>query len=134
MKQVPKKGFFKRLLKYNKPYYLIFIAVICSALQGCVFPVYGWFYVKILFATLALDIKSTAFDDVKYWTFMLLGLSGVALIATYIYKSLFGILGEWMTLEIRKLLFKSIIHKHIGWFDHKENSPGALISVLASDV
>lgn len=125
---------FKRLLLYNKPYYLIFIAVICSALQGCVFPIYGWFYVKILFATLTLGTPAADFDEVLYWTFFLLGLAGVAFIATYIYKSLFGVLGEWMTLEVRKLLFKSIIHKHIGWFDHKENSTGTLINVLASDV
>lgn len=65
---------------------------------------------------------------------MLLLLACVAVIATYVYKTLFGYLGERMTLEIRKLLFKSIIHKHIGWFDHKENSTGILINNLASDV
>ena len=39
-----------------------------------------------------------------------------------------------MTLEVRKLLFSKIIYKHIGWFDHKENSTGALVNILASDV
>ena len=39
-----------------------------------------------------------------------------------------------MTLEVRKLLFKSIIYKHIGWFDLKENSTGQLVTTLAQDV
>jgi ATP-binding cassette, subfamily B (MDR/TAP), member 1 len=119
-----------RLLKYNKPYYLIFIAVLCSACQGAVFPTYGFLYVKLLFSSLLIPVDHDM-TEVQKWTYVLIGLGGFAFIVTYIYKSLFGYLGENMTLAMRKKLFKSIIHKHVGWFDLKENSTGQLVTTLA---
>lgn len=61
-----KWGYFKRLVSYNKPFSLVLIAVLCSALQGCVYPVYGWFFVKILFAQLSLNlpVENDPFKDV----------------------------------------------------------------------
>jgi len=41
--------------------------------------------------------------------------------------------GENITLKMRYNLYKSIIHKHIGFFDLRENSPGILTAVLASE-
>jgi len=49
-------------------------------------------------------------------------------------KFLFGIIGENITLNIRKNLYGAIVKKNIGWFDDRENAPGVLNSVLASDV
>ena len=31
------------------------------------------------------------------------------------------------------MLYGSILSKHIGWFDEKDNAPGQLSTVLASD-
>ena len=38
-----------------------------------------------------------------------------------------------MTLKVRKQLYESILLKHMGWFDDKENSPGVLSATMASD-
>lgn len=56
IKQIKKKGYFKRLFKYNKPYYLIFVGLISSALQGLSFPTFGVFYVKAFFAMFDYDL------------------------------------------------------------------------------
>jgi ATP-binding cassette subfamily B (MDR/TAP) protein 1 len=37
-------------------------------------------------------------------------------------------------MKIRKQLYGSILEKHLGWFDEKENSPGVLSATMASDV
>jgi len=34
---------------------------------------------------------------------------------------LFTILGENVTIQVRELLYKSILEKNIGWFDEQEN-------------
>ena len=39
-----------------------------------------------------------------------------------------------MTRELRGQLYLSILRKHIGWFDHPENSPGQLTSLLSGDI
>lgn len=48
-------------------------------------------------------------------------------------KFSFGVIGENVTLKIRKQLYTSILAKHMGWFDDKENSPGVLSATMASD-
>lgn len=72
--------------------------------------------------------------EVRQWCLYIF-LTGIAgFIFTYISKVSFGILGESMTLEIRRKLYRSIVYKHVGWFDKKEHSSGALTSILAEDV
>ena len=34
---------------------------------------------------------------------------------------------------MREVLYQSILQKHIGFFDHKDNSTGVLTSAMASD-
>ena len=63
------------------------------------FPIYGGLYVKLLFATLALPITHNM-DDVKSWTLWIIYLSIFSFTVTYIYKVLFGVLGENMTLKM----------------------------------
>lgn len=117
------------MIKYNKPYYLIFTGLICSAVQGMAFPVFGLIYVKTLFSIFVHDQTK-----VNFWLGMLLIVSVASFIATYFQKVSFGVLAENMTKDIRKDLFKSIIRKHVGWFDHQDNNIGSLTSTLSSDV
>ena len=67
IKQLKKKGFFWRLLKYNKPYFLIFTGLICSGIQGMAFPIFGLIYVKTLFGIFVHDQ-----NEVNFWLGMLL--------------------------------------------------------------
>jgi ATP-binding cassette, subfamily B (MDR/TAP), member 1 len=48
-------------------------------------------------------------------------------------KFCFGVIGENVTMKIRKQLYKSILSKHMGWFDDKNNSSGVLSTIMASD-
>lgn len=57
----------------------------------------------------------------------------VSLITTFTQKFCFGVVGENITLNIRGQLYSSLLKKNMGWFDHRENAPGVLTSVLASD-
>jgi ATP-binding cassette subfamily B (MDR/TAP) protein 1 len=56
-KSIAKRGYFKRLMKYNKPYWLIALGLVVSAIQGMTMPLFGFFYVKILFAMFDDDIE-----------------------------------------------------------------------------
>lgn len=46
----------------------------------------------------------------------------------------FGLVGENVTLNMRSKLYQAITKKDMGWFDTRENAPGILTSVLASEV
>lgn len=56
-KAIAKRGYFKRLLQYNKPYWLIIVGLISSGIQGMTMPVFGYFYVKILFSMFSKDLE-----------------------------------------------------------------------------
>jgi ABC-type multidrug transport system fused ATPase/permease subunit len=61
------------------------------------------------------------------------GLAGCAFITGFAQKFSFGVIGENVTLNIRKRLYKSIVSKHAGWFDDRSNAPGILTTTLSSD-
>jgi hypothetical protein len=50
-----------------------------------------------------------------------------AIVIVTIRKTLLGIYSEKLTRKIRKQLFWNIVHKHIGYFDHKETSAREII-------
>ena len=54
-------------------------------------------------------------------------------IASFSQKFSFGVIGENVTLNIRRTLYRRIIEKHQGWFDERDNAPGVLTSTLSSD-
>ena len=57
----------------------------------------------------------------------------VCFITTFTQKFCFGVVGENITLNIRNQLYQSLLKKNMGWFDLRENAPGVLTSVLASE-
>jgi len=61
LEEIKKKGYFKRLLSYNKPYWMIVVGLISSAIQGMVMPIYGIIYVKILFQMFNDDMDKIYF-------------------------------------------------------------------------
>ena len=55
-------------------------------------------------------------------------------LVVFLQKSLFYITGENLTFEVRSLLYKSLLHKQIGWFDRKDKAPGILSNILSEDI
>lgn len=49
-KKLEKEGFMSRLSPYNKPFINVIIGTIVSVIQGGIFPVFGVFITKMLFA------------------------------------------------------------------------------------
>lgn len=45
----------------------------------------------------------------------------------------FGIMGETVTYNIRKLLYASILEKHMGWFDDRDHATSVLTTAMAED-
>jgi len=57
----------------------------------------------------------------------------VFFISGTIQKTSFSILGENASEQVRKGLYKSILVKHIGWFDDKDHGTSIITSAMASD-
>ena len=55
-------------------------------------------------------------------------------VAGSLQKFFFSEAGENLTYDVRVLLFKSLIHKEVAWFDSKERAPGILTNILSEDI
>lgn len=116
IKDIEKKGFLKRLAPYNKPLVNIVVGMIVSCIQGCIFPVFGIFITKMLFSLMIPD-KDYMRSESNAWCLYMFICACVSLCTTFTQKFCFGIVGENITLNIRRELYTSLLKKHIGWFD-----------------
>jgi ATP-binding cassette, subfamily B (MDR/TAP), member 1 len=55
-------------------------------------------------------------------------------ITNYIQKYVFLVAGENLTHDVRNLLYKGIIFKHLAWFDRKDRAPGILSNIISEDI
>jgi ATP-binding cassette, subfamily B (MDR/TAP), member 1 len=99
-------------------------------------PIFGILLGKMLFVLQYIpffnDYDQIRKDSNKYCLLMLI-VSILSFFTAVGQKFCFGVIGENVTMKIRKQLYSSILAKHMGWFDDKENSPGVLSATMASD-
>ena len=117
----------------TNPKWGIWVGLIASMGSGAMTPIFGIVLIKVTFSLNIIygpDYVREQAD--KYCLYMFLMAVG-AFLFTVISKFAFGALGENVTHKIRRQMYSSILQKHTGWFDDKENTPGVLSTSLASD-
>ena len=125
---------FSRMMKMTEPVYIIPIGLIFSLCLGTVMPTFGIILSKLLFGlSYPPNTLEEVRDNANFYCLLMLACAVGSATFIFFQKVTFGTLGENVTLKVRKLLYSSILEKNIGWFDTKENSPGQLSTVLASD-
>ena len=120
------------MLAMTEPKSYISLGLFMSLIAGSVMPVFAIILVEVLF-NLSGDNYGRIREKADFYCLMF-ALCGVAsALSVFGHKFIFGILGEAVTLKIRKQLYGRILQKHIGYFDEKDNAPGNLSSTMASD-
>jgi ABC-type multidrug transport system fused ATPase/permease subunit len=76
----------------------------------------------------------TFLADRAFWCGMFLLLVILLGICAFIQKYIFFVAGENLTLDIRNMLYKGIIFKHLAWFDKKDRAPGILSNILSEEI
>lgn len=133
-KELEKEGFMTRLKPYTKPAINTVIGIIVSVLQGGIFPVFGMFITKMLFSLFIFWDKDLLRSESDKWCLGMFILCLGSFVTGFTQKFMFGVVGENITFAMREKLYGALVKKNIGWFDLRENAPGVLNSVLASDV
>lgn len=143
LKKLKETSEFSKIMVYNHPKILIVPALLAVAMCGFTQPLFGWIfslYMNILttpdltkykpsvlalkgnaLATALAEGKEAWRTDLQDETVKLTLYTvyiAVAMFFGIVGKSfIFGYLGENVTMKIRVLLYKSILSKHIGFFD-----------------
>ena len=134
--QLSKKNNLKRLTRMSKPKINIVIGIFVSILQGSLLPIFGILLGKMLFVLQYIPFfnpYTKIRSDSDYYCMLMLVVSILSFFTAVSQKFCFGVIGENVTMKIRKQLYAGILSKHMGWFDDKNNSPGVLSATMASD-
>ena len=118
------------LLKNNK----CFMAgcTVAAGLNGLVWPMYGILLANAIGALSQKDINDVKKDGmINALEFLALAIFAGA--SLWMQNYFFYGLGEILTSKYRKEIFEKFLNLHIGYFDLKENSPGALLTKLTTD-
>ncbi|KAM4688619.1 ATP-binding cassette sub-family B member 5-like [Discoglossus pictus] len=124
---------FLKLLKLNKsewPY--ILFGTLAAAVNGSMQPTFCIFFAKfiVIFATNdSLKIR----HEVNIYSIIISSLSVVAFVTYFLQGFFFGKSGEELTMRLRQMSFKAMLHQEIAWFDDKKHNTGALTTRLATD-
>ena len=73
-------------------------------------------------------------DESQKWIMWMTVLAVATFLVSLLNKSLFGFVAENVTINLRRWTYKSILGKDVAWFDSKDNTPGILGSLLATDI
>ncbi|XP_003788539.1 ATP-binding cassette sub-family B member 5 [Otolemur garnettii] len=123
-----------KIFKLNKSEWpFVLLGTIASILNGTVHPIFSIIFAKIV--TMFEDNnKTTLKHDAEIYS-MIFVILGIICFVSYLMQGLFfGRAGEILTMRLRHLAFKAMLYQDIAWFDDKENSTGALTTILAIDV
>ncbi|KAB1276769.1 ATP-binding cassette sub-family B member 5, partial [Camelus dromedarius] len=80
------------------------------------------------------DDKTTLKHDAEIYSIIFVILGVICFVSYFIQGLFYGRAGEILTMRLRHLAFKAMLYQDISWFDDKENSPGALTTILAIDI
>ena len=105
IERITKRNNFMRLSRMSEPKFNIFFGIVVSVLQGSLLPVFGILIDKILFVLQyvpffnPLDKIRT---DSDYYCLLMLIISIISLITGVCQKFSFGVIGEKVTLKVRR--------------------------------
>ncbi|KAJ1263912.1 hypothetical protein BS78_09G222500 [Paspalum vaginatum] len=130
--KLPNKAPIRRLISLNKQEAAVLLfGSVAAAIDGAVFPAIGLTLAsasKIFYESPGQQQK-----DSTFWALLCVGLGAIAIISKIVNNFLFAIAGGKLIERIRTLTFQCIVHQEVAWFDHPENSSGALNARLRID-
>lgn len=122
-----------QLLKLNSPekFYLI-LGSVCALLYGGVEPAVGLVYSLIysLFGNPDLEAQSAQTRNLSLGIFGIYIFAGVV---QFLSTTTFAKAGEELIFRMRLVTFEGMLRREMSWFDHEQNSVGALVTRLSSD-
>ncbi|KAL4577221.1 hypothetical protein LXL04_013326 [Taraxacum kok-saghyz] len=124
---------FKRLLAMNRPEWKqMLFGSVSAILFGSIQPIFA-----ITMGSMISVYFSSDHDEIKHKTMIsalcFAGLAVLFMIVNIIQHYNFTAMGEYLAKKVRERILSKILTFEIGWFDHDENSTGAICSRLTND-
>jgi ATP-binding cassette subfamily B (MDR/TAP) protein 1 len=120
----------------KKEWHLMLIGLLFSIVTGGGQPTQAVFFAKEIIS-LSMPVNAQTRDqilsDTSFWSLMYLMLAWVEFVAFIVSGVAFAICSERLIQRVRDRAFRTMLRQDISWFDHEENTAGALTSFLSTE-
>ncbi|XP_045876922.1 ATP-binding cassette sub-family B member 5 [Meles meles] len=130
---LPEVSLFKIFKLIKSEWLSVVLGTLAAVLNGAVHPVFSVIFAKIV-TIFENDDKTSLKHDAEMYSMIFVILGVICFVSYFIQGLFYGRAGEILTMRLRHLAFKAMLYQDISWFDDKENSTGALTTVLAIDI
>mmetsp|Transcript_50155 Transcript_50155/g.68522 ORF Transcript_50155/g.68522 Transcript_50155/m.68522 type:complete len:586 (-) Transcript_50155:1434-3191(-) len=135
---INKMNYMKRLGPYNTPTSYVVIGIITCICLGVIQPLFGVFMVDSLVA-MSYPLYTPAFveaqkEEIRKWTLAMFGAAAAGGLCQFCGKYYLAHVGENISMNMRSVVYNSIMMKQIGWHDDRDNAPGVLSNILSKEV
>ncbi|CAL4957077.1 unnamed protein product [Urochloa decumbens] len=130
--EMPQEVPLSRLASLNKPEIpVLILGSIASVISGVIFPIFAILLSNVIKAF--YEPPHLLRKDSQFWSSMFLVFGAVYFLSLPISSYLFSIAGCRLIRRIRLMTFEKVVNMEIEWFDHPENSSGAIGARLSAD-
>ncbi|KAF0916968.1 hypothetical protein E2562_015135 [Oryza meyeriana var. granulata] len=130
--EMPQDVPLSRLASLNKPEIpVLILGSIASVISGVIFPIFAILLSNVIKAF--YEPPHQLRRDSQFWSSMFLVFGAVYFLSLPVSSYLFSIAGCSLIKRIRLMTFEKVVNMEIEWFDHSENSSGAIGARLSAD-
>uniref|UniRef100_A0A0E0JHC1 ABC transporter B family member 21 n=1 Tax=Oryza punctata TaxID=4537 RepID=A0A0E0JHC1_ORYPU len=130
--EMPQDVPLSRLASLNKPEIpVLILGSIASVISGVIFPIFAILLSNVIKAF--YEPPHLLRKDSQFWSSMFLVFGAVYFLSLPVSSYLFSIAGCRLIKRIRLMTFEKVVNMEIEWFDHPENSSGAIGARLSAD-
>ncbi|WVZ71506.1 hypothetical protein U9M48_020089 [Paspalum notatum var. saurae] len=130
--EMPQEVPLSRLASLNKPEIpVLILGSIASVISGVIFPIFAILLSNVIKAF--YEPPHLLRRDSQFWSSMFLVFGAVYFLSLPVSSYLFSIAGCRLIRRIRLMTFEKVVNMEIEWFDHPENSSGAIGARLSAD-
>nr|CAB3476966.1 unnamed protein product [Digitaria exilis] len=130
--EIPQEVPLSRLASLNKPEIpVLILGSIASVISGVIFPIFAILLSNVIKAF--YEPPHLLRKDSQFWSSMFLVFGAVYFLSLPVSSYLFSVAGCRLIRRIRLMTFEKVVNMEIEWFDHPENSSGAIGARLSAD-
>lgn len=130
--EMPQEVPLSRLASLNKPEIpVLILGSIASVISGVIFPIFAILLSNVIKAF--YEPPHLLRRDSQFWASMFLVFGAVYFLSLPVSSYLFSIAGCRLIRRIRLMTFEKVVNMEVEWFDHPENSSGAIGARLSAD-
>ncbi|KAG0749530.1 hypothetical protein G6F57_002450 [Rhizopus arrhizus] len=124
----------KVLKQMRSEWHLLAIGVVGAAIAGAVFPCFALILARVIAMLISPNLEPPGpMSGTNLYSFLFVVLGVAAFIGFTCQVISFEVAGERYTKRLRGDIFRAFMKQEIGFYDHEDNSLGALTSKLAID-